>query len=70
MRGSTKTTLCQLLRGFPTLRGAYLYRGGEPRETRFEELELFFPEALELNVGGVKFGSGGRDNQRETAGEE
>ena len=47
MRGSAKTTLCLLLKGLPLLRGAYVYRG-EPRETRFEELELFCFEVLEL----------------------
>ena len=51
--------------------GAYVDRGREPRETRFEELELFRSEELEL-YGFGKFGSGGRGIVRlsETAGEE
>ena len=39
--------------------GAYVDRGREPRETRFEELELFCFEVLELFCL-EEFESGGR----------
>ena len=34
--------------GVSDAKGCLLIPGGEPRETRFEELELFFLEVLEL----------------------
>ena len=51
------------------------YTEEEPREIQFEELNLYLPEVLGLYLPEVlklifwKFGSGGRENQRETAGE-
>ena len=49
--------------------GAHVDWGKEPRETRFEVLELICVEVLELSFL-ERLGSGGRENRRETAGEE